>query len=44
MSATIRVEDSRVEGKMTGSVTSKVNIDIMSPGGHGDQAATFHLG
>jgi hypothetical protein len=41
---TVGVEDSRIEGELTGFVTIDVNIDITSPGGHGDQAATFHLG
>ena len=40
----VGVEDSRIEGKLTGFVTVDVNIDITSPGGHGDQAATFQLG
>ncbi len=41
---TVRVEDSRIEGELTGFVNIDVNIDITSPGAHGDQAATFHLG
>jgi len=40
---TVRVEDSRIKGELTGFVNIDVNIDITSPGGHGDQAATFHL-
>ena len=40
----VGVEDSRIEGELTGLVTVDVHIDITSPGGHGDQAATFQLG
>ena len=44
MGTPVGVEDSRIEGELTGLVTVDVNIDITSPGGHGDQASTFKLG